>query len=139
MSQAPSVPRAIGNTEHDALIGALIERTDQLQKQSEQNEQTLKVVNETLNRFDRSMLKFEHLLDSMTKEQTRLMKNKEDSDDAVEKDIDDICRRLNAMQEYKADWEFIRSVRNKLNNVITWAIVVGIIAMVVLLATTKKL
>jgi hypothetical protein len=123
--QTSDFPQVIGNTEIDAAVARLIERTGQMQRQHEQNERewqkTLAEQRIILHNLDKTVTKLNVVL-------TNLEKKQQDDLDTAKRERGILGNRIGVLEEYKEDMKFVRSIRDRITHALVSVILMGILA-----------
>lgn len=121
------VHRMVGNTEHDMLIGSLIERTSQMSRQAEKLEQNNAMFNRLLGSLNTTLTKMQGVLDGIIQER------REEKLALAERHAD-IEKRLKHLEGHKDDLGFIKELRAGWTKVLVYGIIT---AAVVIIAAAK--
>lgn len=119
--------RIIGNSEYDVVIGRLIERTEQIQKQGEAMQRALGTFGEISARLDGTLIRLQTVLENLIKE----------NEDNRKYDGARVARleaRISKLETYMPELAFLKEVRSRFNKTLAFIMVAAII---VLLASAK--
>jgi hypothetical protein len=119
--------RMIGNTEHDMMIGNLIERTDQMRRQAEKLEATQETFNRLMGHLNITLTKMQGVLDGVIKE-------RRDEKIAHKERSDGFDARLKSLEAHNDDLKFVADLRSSWSKVLIYGII-G--AAIVIIAAAK--